>query len=159
MTPKALDREPLFVALASRLAAMPGLASPECERRLKPAANVPPEMQPAVFLVCGDNVPEHQTNRPSKWKVSAGVVLYVRTTDPRESPATVLNGWAKKLEEALAATDEERMVGPFGKLDIVHTTLGGKVSHCWLKALELYEGVDSGQGTLIAEVELFAVAS
>lgn len=93
-----ITREQIYAALFARLAAVPGLVT--TSRILKHWADVPAEMQPALYMAQVREVPVTQTAEPTKWRLTVDVYVYVRTGGG-QVPGTVLNPILDAIEAAL----------------------------------------------------------
>jgi hypothetical protein len=147
-----LDRESIMAAVATKLAAVPGLVT--FSRRFRDLDKVSVNEQPAIFLVADREAPQHQKAMPTKWMLHLGVFIYAITSDPAVAPATVLAPLVRAVEAALQWASGD--VGPFapntpgslGRLD---------VQWCRLGEVQYGEGATIGQGVVFVPLEIFAM--
>jgi hypothetical protein len=117
-----LDRESIMAAVATRLAAIPGLVT--FSRRFRDLDKVSVNEQPAIFLVAYRETPQHQKAMPTKWTLNLGIFIYANTSDPAVDPATVLAPLVRAVEAALQWAGGD--VGPFAPN--TPGSLGGSMS-------------------------------
>jgi hypothetical protein len=157
----ALNREAIFVALNTRLAAVAGFAAP-CSRLWASYADTPPEMQPALFLAAGDEQASGDRRQPTAWTLRPKLVLYTRNdADPMAAPSTLQNQLITAIEAALELTPGEAMGGGIfaSDGDAPHTTLGGLVSSCRIFGTMVKdEGLFQTQGIVEIPLEIITTA-
>lgn len=146
----SLDREPIFDALFTRLAAIPGLRT--ASRKWRPLDNLTAAEFPALFLATGSQTPTNRRGLPTVWTIEATVYVYTANDDPA-GPGVELNRIIREVEaalerspEELAALERDPRVTDAMFLEIQNnpqgTTLGGLCSHAWIAGtIETDEGI------------------
>ncbi|WP_213308182.1 hypothetical protein [Paraburkholderia sacchari] len=138
-----MTREPLYLALFAKLAAIPGLVT--TSRRLQHWNDVPASAQPALFQAQKKETQTPRKGLPAKVTLHCDIYLYVNTgNDMSVTPATTINPLMDAIEAALAP---DPLTG--------FQTLGGTVSHCWIEGeIASDEGLLGPQGVLIIPVNI-----
>ena len=157
----SLNREAIMVALAARLSSIPGVVT--FARRFKPWNEVGAALQPAVFLVGGNEHAKADRMRPTIWTLKPTLYLYCRNdSDPSASGSTALNQILQAIEGALERTAGEVSTpnGPFqDPSDSPHTTLGGLVDSVLISGeIETDEGLLQNQCVAIVPIEIIATS-
>lgn len=140
-----INREAIHAALFAKLQAIPGVVT--CSRILQHWADVPPELQPAVYMAQTRQVPATDTGEPSRWRLAVDVYVYVRT-DGETPPGTLMNPILDAIENILAP---HPITGR-------HQTLGLDAVH-WARidgAIETDEGTLGQQAVAIVPVLILA---
>jgi len=157
----ALNREPIFVALAARMQSVAGFVTP-CSRIFKTFEDVAAEQQPAMFLLVGNEEASGDPRQPTKWKLHARLVVYNRhDATPGVAPATAQNALLTAIEASLEMQPAEAaQLGPFANDgQQPHTTLGGLVNSCRIfGTVEKDEGMFQEQGIMEIPIELTTTA-
>jgi hypothetical protein len=139
-----VNREAIYAALFARIAALPGLVT--AGRRLKHWHDVPPSLQPALFMVQKRERPSQQRGLPTTWVLAVDLYLYSHGgADPNAVPAQALNALLDGLEAALAPDPASGL-----------QTLGGLVDHAWIDpgGIETDEGVLGDQAVAIVPIQI-----
>lgn len=160
----ALDREAVFVALFERLTPLLKAAGVVTfSRRVIPASRVTPEMQPAVYLVKGNEAPKQARDLSPQWSLSAELYVYcsakVDMNGTPKSASTLMNQVLTAIEASLELQTGEVETPSTFEPHTTGTTLNGKVSHCWIGPGEVMvvEGPDGEQSVMIVPLDLLAV--
>lgn len=160
----ALDREPIFVRLFERLAAIPGLRT--SDRKFRPLSEVPEIEQPALFLAMGPQTAKNRKGLPPIWTLQAVVYLYAKNEDPKAAPSTQLNALIKAVEECLElsaaelkALEQDPSISDAQFHEITAnnygTTLGGLCSHAYIAGtIETDEGILGDQAAAAIPIEI-----
>lgn len=120
-------------------------------RRLKHWADVPMELQPALYMVQKPETVTQQRGIPTKHELAVDLYLYVKTgEDETSAPAPILN----PLVDAVDAT-----LKPAPALGYYPLIVNGQtISHCWIDGqIENDEGVLGSQAVAIIPVKILAV--
>lgn len=137
-----IDREAIHAALFARLSAIPGLNT--ASRRLKHWNDVPKEEQPALFQSKRDEDAQHETGKPTIWRLPFDVYVYTWTPEP-DVPATAMNAMLDAVCAALAPNVAQGQ----------RNTLGGLVHDCRIVGrIETDEGTLGSQSVSIIPVEV-----
>ena len=116
-----MTREPIYVALFTKLQAISGIVT--FSRRLLMWSDVLPPSQPALFQVQKKELQVTRKGFPAKVTLQVELYLYVNTgNDLTVTPATTINPLVDAIEAALAPDPATGF-----------QTLGGTVSHCWIE--------------------------
>lgn len=142
-----ITRETIIAALFTKLQTI-GAAINTYSRRLVLYSDVAAGAQPALFLtVRHEDVKMAPPGVPPVSTITCDVYLYGVTTDPNQTPETILNPLVDAVAAVLAP---DNVVS--GK-----QTLGGKVQHCWIEGrIETSEGLLGGQGVVIIPIMIKA---
>jgi hypothetical protein len=147
-----IDREQIYAALWSLASGAASFATKE--RRLRHWSQVTPAEQPALFMAEKQGraaVPV--LGAPTVWTLKADLYLYVHSSDPYLSPATLLNPLIDAVEAALWPTT----IGPGGRF-VQTLGLPGIVQHAQISGdIETDEGVLGDQAIAIIPVEILCV--
>ena len=158
----ALDREPIYTAIFTRLQAVAGIVT--CSRTWRHFDDVPMAQQPALFLTIGNEVCKPQRGMPPEWILSPTLHLYVRNdATPSIAPGIQLHAFLKAIEAAFERTPAEASLlnGPFSDsgADSYGTTLGGLVNHCFIKGQIITdEGLLQKQALAIIPLEVLTTS-
>lgn len=148
-----LDRESLYAALMTRLAAIASLKT--TSRRVPPdPKDIDPGDQPAAFIPAGKEVPLYVPALPMRWMLRPAIILYATTDDRSVAPSSQLTPVVKDIEAALQWRSGETPVNPGGP-----TTLGNACVHCIISEVEYIEDPVGGQGVVFMPLEILAIAS
>jgi hypothetical protein len=152
----ALDREPIYSALLTALTSVGGWGTPP-SRRLRPQSGMGLAEQPAAYLVGGvQEVINPQRGVPDTWRIRAVIVLYVRTDNPDVAPGSILDPLITAIERALeqqSGGDGFPAPNAPGNLRVANVLRAGIIK------VELSEGIDSGQGAAVLDVEIVATST
>jgi hypothetical protein len=153
----ALDHEAPYVALCDRLQLFcgPYLRTP-ITRRDPSYDNVPPENQPAMFIVATHQTPSSARNQmPAVWTLGALVIVYATATDdPGSSAEPDLNNILTKIDAALLRQTTETPTILPGPTLAFWTTLGGTVQSAIPGPVEVVGGSDAKQGIALMQIEM-----
>jgi hypothetical protein len=139
----AINTEAICAALEARLTGLPGVRT--LSRRLRHWNDVPPEQQPAVFLVPGPA--SRNGSGPYAWTLTVSAYVYVRVPKATAVHATSYSA----IVDAMAA----RLV-PANPCDVNHT-LGGLVHSARLTGpVENDEGNLGEQAVAIVPIQIIA---
>lgn len=146
----AAAREAIFLALMERLRTIKEVVT--VEDHMKRWSDVPPDQQPAIFVVKESEVPTNARGLPPKWNLRARLYIYAHQMDRLDMSAQQqMNRLITRIEEALEVKGDEKAdsTTPFA------TTLGGCVSHAWLDGqVETDEGTLGDQTVAIATIDM-----
>lgn len=147
-----LNREAIYAALATRLATINGL---QVFRRLPPSPQAPHQSeQPCAFLPVDKEIPARTPRGSTIWTLSTEIVLYQRTDDQGNAPATPLTALIASIEGALQMkAGDMRIDYPSSG-----TTLGGLCESCHMGTVQYGEGVEDGQGIAIIPITIIAAS-
>jgi hypothetical protein len=154
----AVNREAIFEALATRLAAVPSITL--VSRRLRSYEDFPAADQPAIFLCKEDEIPVNQRGLPPAWRLQVSLYLLCRTPRDEPSPSSQLNRILTEIETALERQPTEWATGQQPNQEGSHqTTLGGLCQRAWISGpVTLDEGLIDEQAVARIPVEILAVA-
>src|SRR5438067_13862673 len=141
-------REPIYAALFALIeSAAPFVTA---ERRLRHWSDVAPAEQPALFMAQkSETAAIKALGAPTVWTLHAELYLYAHSSDPRLSPATVLNPLIGAVDAALAP------VLTTGVLDL---GLPGMVQHAFIAGrIDTDEGTLGDQTVAIIPVEILCL--
>lgn len=142
-----MNRENIYAALYSRLAAIPGLRT--TGRKLRHWSDVDASQQPALFMTQGRQIAtpgDPARGVPTKWTLMADVYIYVRT-DGDQIPGTVMNPLLDALDAVMAPDNQMQRV----------QTLGGLVERCWIEGeIETDDGALGDQAVAIIPIRILA---
>jgi hypothetical protein len=126
-------------------------------RRLKHWTDVPPEMQPAFFMVENDESPEQRERAPAKWTLAADLHIYTNAGgDPdavaidnvEDLPSDVISDIIDAIEAAISPPPGQEL-----------QTLGGLVKHCWIAGKVMRDaGVLGPQSVAIVPIEMLLIS-
>jgi len=120
------------------------------DRRLRHWADVSPGEQPALFMSeKGGNAAVKKLGAPIVWTLFADFYVYAYSSDPYQTPATILNPLLDALEVALSpppATGIQNLGLP---QMVQHAYIAGKV--------QTDEGVLGNQAIAIVPVEILCI--
>ena len=132
-------REPIFAALAKRLASIPGIAT--FDRRHKHWKDVPASAQPALFMLAAGQTVERRGHGLSALTLRVQLYLYSRNNDD-----TCQNDLLDAIDDALAPIDGDPDYG-------AECTLGGLASSCRIEGeIETDEGLLGDQAVAIVPI-------
>lgn len=136
------DREGILQALFDRLE--DALPEVDCVRRARNSSQI--NTYPAMDLTAGDESVQQTPRMPARWTLSAIVEITVNCMeDTGAAPDTSLNELLAKVDAALARQPDD----PQGS---THTTLGGRVAHCWINRID--RGQLEGMAGARIEIEM-----
>lgn len=141
-------REAIYAALWELGSGAANFAS--ANRRLRHWADVAPAEQPALFMSeKGGQGVVKALGAPIVWTLYADFYIYVHSSDPYLTPATVLNPLLDALEAALA---------PSAATGVQNLALPTMVSHAYIAGkVETDEGVLGDQAIAIVPVEILCI--
>ena len=119
--------EPIYSALFSSVAGKLGMNT--TRRALVHIDDLPIDEFPALFQGQNREVDEEERKgAPSKWKITVNHYLYVYSgEDSTLDPSSLLNPFLDLLRKSFPRGNNEN-------------TLGGLVSHCWIRQIVMMEG-------------------
>ena len=125
-----MNREAIYSALYARLQTVAGFTT--VSRRLRHWVDVSAAETPYIGMIQRREDPDgSRMGMPLRWTLHVDFYLYAHTTDPRGSPAIILN---PLLDAVMAAFS--------GDVPTNTVTLGGQVYHCRVSgSIETDEGV------------------
>lgn len=144
----AVDFEEATAALFARIAHVTGVVY--STRVLESWDDTPPVKMPALMLTSRPIEPIVQKDPmlPPMWKLMVGVILYVKSPDPRTAPSTLLNPLIAAVCNALLLQPGEISVPAAGAQFVVRppgqvsTTLGGLCQYARVSAtIDRFEGL------------------
>ena len=136
-----MNREPIYVAQFSLLAAVPGLVT--SSRKLLHWSKVPAIAQPALFMAQGSEVAKRVTGQPTVWTLDVKAYLYVNTSGD-VAPTTTLNS----ILDAIETTMNPALAGS-------HQTLGNLVHDARIEGtIETDEGTLGDQAVAIIPIRI-----
>jgi hypothetical protein len=138
-----VNREAIFSALFALLQTTPGVNT--FSRRLKAFTEVTAADQPAIFLLKRNEVANVVTKVPTRWELSADVVLYANTDAAVEdAPATALNPLLDYITTVLFPDPVNN-----------EQTLGGLVYRCRISgSIQIFEGDLSNEAVAIIPISM-----
>jgi hypothetical protein len=143
-----IAREPIYAALFDLVAGAAGFVT--AERRLRHWSDVAPAEQPALFMTQKSEAAAIKAlGAPAVWTLHVELYLYAHSSDPRRSPAAVLNPLIDAVEAALAPA------APTGVQDldlpamVQHAAIAGKI--------DTDEGVLGDQAIAIIPIEILCL--
>jgi hypothetical protein len=157
-------REEAYAALFKRLEELhrnAGGPLKTVSRRFRDWGSVPSEEQPCLFMTVRDQSPTQAKGFPPVWRLEAGIWLYAFSEDQSAPPGILLNDLIDAVLEKLQHRPGEPLGegAPFGVVgSAVATTLGGRVSHCWVSSpIVTDEGFEGDQGSVLIPVEMLTI--
>jgi hypothetical protein len=143
-----MKRETIYKALFELIRNLNGAAT--TSRILAHWDDVPPNMQPALYLTNDTQQAEQVTGFPTKYLLGAKIWIYCHRDSGEEVPSAQINEILDGLDEVLKPSES-----PTNK-----QTLGGLVEHCWISgAIETDEGTLGNQAVAIVPIQMLVVAS
>jgi hypothetical protein len=141
-------REAIYSALWALAAASGRYVS--AARRLRHWADIAPIEQPALFMSEKGGLATVKTlGAPIVWTLYADFYIYVHSSDPYQTPGTLLNPLLDALEKAIA---------PSPTTGIQNLGLSSMVSHAYIAGkVETDEGVLGNQAIAIVPVEILCL--
>lgn len=140
-----VNRETLYAAVFNLLKNSASFKT--ASRKLRHWSEVPPEEQPALFVVQGGEVPQVTTKTPTVWSLKVSVYIYAHTAAgmrEEEAPSQILNPLVDAVTDAIELPSQ-----PFEQ------TLGGLCHRLRLDgAIETDEGVLGDQGVVIIPITI-----
>jgi hypothetical protein len=128
-----ITREQIYGALFTLAQQATGIVN--SSRKWKSFADVPPEQQPALFLVeQKERAMPESPGQPTKWGLAAEIVIYAWAAGDDIGTGEVLNPVLDKLQAALAPVRYGEKV-----------TLGGLVQHVYIDGVIEKDGGVLGQ--------------
>jgi hypothetical protein len=143
-----IAREPIYAALFDLVAGAAGFVT--AERRLRHWSDVAPAEQPALFMTQkSETAAVKALGAPLVWTLNVELYLYAHSSDPRLSPATVLNPLIDAVEAALA---------PAATTGLQDLGLAAMVQHAMIAGkIETEEGVLGDQAIAIIPIEILCL--
>jgi hypothetical protein len=143
-----IAREPIYAALFELVAGAAGFVT--AERRLRHWSDVAPAEQPALFMTQkSETAAVKALGAPLVWTLNVELYLYAHSSDPRLSPATVLNPLIDAVEAALA---------PAATTGLQDLGLAAMVQHAMIAGkIETEEGVLGDQAIAIIPIEILCL--
>jgi hypothetical protein len=143
-----IAREPIYAALFDLVAGAAGFVT--AERRLRHWSDVAPAEQPALFMAQKSEVAAIKAlGAPAVWTLNVELYLYAHSSDPRLSPATVLNPLLDAVEAALA---------PAMTTGVQDLGLPAMVQHAFIAGkIDTDEGALGDQAIAIVPVEILCL--
>jgi len=143
-----IAREPIYAALFELAAGAAGFVT--AERRLRHWSDVAPAEQPALFMTQkSETAAVKAFGAPLVWTLTVELYLYAHSSDPRLSPATVLNPLIDAVEAALA---------PAATTGLQDLGLAAMVQHAMIAGkIETEEGVLGDQAIAIIPIEILCL--
>jgi hypothetical protein len=143
-----IAREPIYAALFDLVADAAGFVT--VERRLRHWSDVAPAEQPALFMTQKSEAAAIKAlGAPTVWTLHAELYLYAHSSDPRLSPATVLNPLLDAVEAALA---------PSPTTGIQDLGLPAMVQHAFIAGrIDTDEGTLGDQAIAIIPIEILCL--
>lgn len=162
----ALQREPIFEALFTRLQSATAGTVKYWTRRLEGWDTTAPPMEPALCLIKGGERPNYPANGVGAiWLLSAHILVYVRddgsnesVIDPRFNAIMTAIEGALEMQPGETPSNGRPAFPPLAGAP-ASTTLGGLCAYCRISGdVEVYQGVISNSGFLKIPVEILATA-
>jgi hypothetical protein len=143
-----IAREPIYAALFDLAAGAAGFVT--AERRLRHWSDVAPAEQPALFMTQkSETAAVKALGAPLVWTLTVELYLYAHSSDPRLSPATVLNPLIDAVEAALA---------PAATTGLQDLGLAAMVQHAMIAGkIETEEGVLGDQAIAIIPIKILCL--
>ena len=143
-----ISREPIYAALFALASGAAGFVT--AERRLRHWSDVGPAEQPALFQCQTREVASvRRLGAPTVWTLHAELYLYAHSSDPYQSPASVLNPLLDAVVQALA---------PDPTTGIQDLGLAATVRHaCIAGRIDTDEGTLGDQAIAIVPVEILCL--
>lgn len=165
----ALKREQAVAALFDRLSNFPALTAQMItfSRAYKLPTEVPPEQQPALFLVATEYVMHNpstgmapfQLAHPHIHQIKCSIYIYAtQVTEDTNPEGNLLNPIIDAVEDAIAFKPG---VDAFDQRGVEHTNLGGLVERCSFDGRDpimVVSGTGSLQATIIIPIEILIQA-
>ena len=143
-----IAREPIYAALFDLVAGAAGFVT--AERRLRHWSDVAPAEQPALFMTQkSETAAVKALGAPLVWTLTVEFYLYAHSSDPRLSPATVLNPLIDAVEAALAPAPITGLQDLGLAAMVQHAMIAGKI--------ETEEGVLGDQAIAIIPIEILCL--
>jgi hypothetical protein len=143
-----IAREPIYAALFDLVAGAAGFVT--AERRLRHWSDVAPAEQPALFMTQkSETAAVKALGAPLVWILTVELYLYAHSSDPRLSPATVLNPLIDAVEAALAPAPTTGLEDLGLAAMVQHAMIAGKI--------ETEEGVLGDQAIAIIPIEILCL--
>lgn len=143
-----IARETIYAALFARVAAAGDFVT--IGRRLRSASDVAPVEQPALFMCQRrETAATPVFGAPTVWTLAVELYLYAHSSDPYQSPATVLNPLLDAVEAALA---------PAAGTGVQDLGLPGMVQHAAITGkVKIDEATAGDQATAVVPIEILCV--
>jgi hypothetical protein len=143
-----IAREPIYAALFELVAGAAGFVT--AERRLRHWSDVAPAEQPALFMTRkSETAAVKALGAPLVWTLNVELYLYAHSSDPRLSPASVLNPLIDAVEDALAPSPTTGLQDLGLAAMVQHAAIAGKI--------ETEEGVLGDQAIAIIPIEILCL--
>lgn len=143
----SINREPIYAALFTLVSQAADFVT--AERRLRHWSDVAPAEQPAVFQAQRKEIATVKTlGAPQEWTLHVDLYVYVHSSDPYQSPATILNPLLDAIDDALSPS---RVTGVqnLGISTVQHAYIAGSI--------DTDEGTLGDQAVAIIPVEILVV--
>lgn len=140
------NKESIYAALASRLSAVPGVRT--TGRKVKHYDDVAAPDQPALFIEQTAVEYDGATNRPSKLKLKANVLIYA-WDETTVGPMQTINGLVDQVETLLGRQPNEPAPS-------YTTTLDGLVASVRVTGVEYAGGNLGNQGIAVISLEMIS---
>lgn len=144
----ALNREAIYGAIYTRLAALTASGFITVSRRLMHVNDVGPSLQPALFMAQTAQSASYDTGRTTMWTLGVDIYVYAKTPPTSGSPGPTLNPLLDAIELAFKPDNA----------NVNACTLGGLVQYVRLGAIETDEGTLGDQSIAIIPLEILAIA-
>lgn len=143
-----ISREPIYAALFALVS--PAANFVTIDRRLRHWSDVTAAEQPALFLSQkSETAVVKAPGAPTVWTLSVDLYVYVHSSDPYLSPASVLNPLIDAIEGALT---------PAAASGIQDLGLPAMVQHAYIAGkVDTDEGVLGDQAVAIVPVEILCL--
>jgi hypothetical protein len=143
-----IAREPIYAALFELVAGAAGFVT--AERRLRHWSDVAPAEQPTLFMTRkSETAAVKALGAPLVWTLNVELYLYAHSSDPRLSPASVLNPLIDAVEDALAPSPTTALQDLGLAAMVQHAAIAGKI--------ETEEGVLGDQAIAIIPIEILCL--
>ena len=143
-----IAREPIYAALFELVESAAAFVT--AERRLRHWSDVAPPEQPALFMTQkSETAAVKALGAPLVWTLTVELYLYAHSSDPRLSPATVLNPLIDAVEAALAPAPTTGLQNLGLAAMVQHAMIAGKI--------ETEEGVLGDQAIAIIPIEILCL--
>jgi hypothetical protein len=143
-----IAREPIYAALFELIESAAAFVT--AERRLRHWSDVAPAEQPALFQSQKSEVGAVKVlGAPTVWTLNVELYLYTHSSDPYQTPVTLLNPLVDAVEAALA---------PAATTGVQDLGLPAMVQHAYIAGkIETDEGVLGDQAIAIIPVEILCL--
>jgi hypothetical protein len=143
-----IAREPVYAALFDRVAGAAGFVT--IDRRLRHWSDVSAAEQPALFMLqTKETAATRALGAPTVWTLNVELYLYAHSSDPYQSPASILNPLLDAVTAALAPDPTTGLQALGLPAMVRHASIAGKI--------DTDEGVLGDQAIAIVPVEILCV--